>query len=89
MLTVSMLKSEITQVLNIALSSIHTMTVVKKKVHAVRTRTPAHILQDCPLFTAQKNQTWPEGADLNTKLWGSATNLELTTSFVTTTELRI
>ena len=52
-------------------------------------QTPAHILQNCPLFTAQRNQTWPEGADLNTKLWGSATDLELTTSFVTSTGLKI
>ena len=24
-------------------------------------QTPAHILQDCTLFTVQRNQTWPEG----------------------------
>ena len=48
-------------------------------------QTPAHILQDCPLFTTQRTQTWPEGADLHTKLWGSAIDLERTTSFVAST----
>ena len=38
-------------------------------LHSVR---PVHILQDCPIFTAQHSQTWPRGADLNTKPWGSA-----------------
>ena len=33
-------------------------------------QTPAHALQDCGLFTAQRNQTWPEGANLITKCPG-------------------
>ena len=30
----------------------------------LNSKTPAHIQRDCPLFTVQKNQTWPECADL-------------------------
>ena len=39
----------------------------REKHNTQSDQTPAHILQDCSLFTAQKNQAWPEGADLNTK----------------------
>ena len=52
-------------------------------------QTPAHILQDCPLFTAQRDQMWPDGTDLNTKLWGSASNLEKTTTYMTNIDLRV
>ena len=65
-------------------------TKLRDLVPCAPNRPQPHILQDCPLFTAQRNQRpGQRDADLNTKLWGSATNLELTTSFVTTTELRI
>ena len=52
-------------------------------------QTPAHILQDCHLYTAQRNQTWPEGADLNTKLWGTAADLSLTAAFIDSTDLTL
>ena len=52
-------------------------------------QTPAHILQDCSLYTAQRNQTWPEEVDLNTKLWGPTIDLEKTARFVASTGLRI
>ena len=89
-------------------------------------QTSAHILQDCLLFTVQRTQTsthpaglsplhspenpgadlnthpvglsplhspenpdLAEGADFNTRLLGKATDMELTTSFVASTELRI
>lgn len=52
-------------------------------------QTPTHILQDCPLYTSQRNQAWPHGADLNTKLWGSVADLHVTIHFVTATGLTI
>ena len=52
-------------------------------------QTPAHILQDCPLHAAQRGRTWPEGADLNTKLWGTAADLEKTAHFMTSVNLKI
>ena len=58
-------------------------------LHSVRPDAYSHILQDCPIFTAQRNQTRPRGADLNTKLWGSAADRGLTTDFMTATGLRV
>ena len=52
-------------------------------------QTSAHILQDCPLFDEQRQQSWPEGADLNTKLWGTAADLHRTSSFMAALGLRI
>jgi len=46
--------------------------------------TPTYNLQDCILSTNQWTQTWPEGADLQTKLWVSAAGLECTTRFIDT-----
>ena len=43
-----------------------------------------------PTATAERRQlTWPQGADLATKLWGSAENLYRTTGFVASTGLKI
>ena len=53
--------------------------------------TPEHILQDCPLYTELRNKHWPEGATLETKLWGNIENLTATATdtFITDTELEV
>ncbi|KAK7488803.1 hypothetical protein BaRGS_00019938 [Batillaria attramentaria] len=59
-----------------------------------RCRTPAHILQDCPLFTAQRNQGPAGGTsrfqhcDQAVGVGRSRIGRELTTSLVDSTELR-
>ena len=35
-------------------------------------QTPNHVLQSCPKYAEKCPLTWPQGADLTTKLWGSA-----------------
>jgi hypothetical protein len=40
-----------------------------------REQTPYHILQDCPLFEVQCQQTWPEDLDSQTELWVTETDL--------------
>ena len=52
-------------------------------------QTPAHILQDCPLFEEQRQETWPGGADLNMKLWGTAADLHRTSGFLAALGLRV
>ena len=44
-------------------------------------QTPAHALQDFPLYDEMRQQTWPEGADLDTKLWATAADLYRTSRF--------
>lgn len=44
-------------------------------------QTPSHILQDCPLYEELRQQSWPGGMDLKTKLWGTAEDLRRTSSF--------
>ena len=52
-------------------------------------QTPAHILQDCPLFEEQRQETWPGGADLKMKLWGTAADLHRTSGFLAALGLRV
>ena len=52
-------------------------------------QTPSHILQDCPLFAEMRQQTWPGGADLHNKLWGTADDLHRTSSFAASLGLQI
>ena len=52
-------------------------------------QTPEHGLQACPLFDDQRKDVWPDETDLETKLWGTADNLCLTTRFTTSIGLQI
>ena len=52
-------------------------------------QTPDHILQSCPKYAERRQLTWPQGADLVTKLWGSAEDLYRMTGFVASTRLKI
>ena len=52
-------------------------------------QTPEHVLQACPLFDDQRKDVWPDETDLETKLWGTADNLRLTTRFTTSIGLQI
>jgi hypothetical protein len=46
-------------------------------------QTPEHILQSCPLWrTQQRDLTWPNGATLAGKLWGSAEELKRIAKFI-------
>ena len=48
-----------------------------------------HVLQDCPLWDAQRRQAWPEEEPVNTKLWGTANDLRRTIQFLTTLGLKV
>ena len=48
-----------------------------------------HVLQSCPKYAERRQLTWPQGADLATKLWGSAEDLFRTAGFVASTGLKI
>ena len=52
-------------------------------------QTPDHVLQSCPKYAERRQLTWPQGADLTTKLWGSAEDLYRTAGFVASTRLKI
>ena len=52
-------------------------------------QTPDHVLQPCPKYAERRQLTWPKGADLATKLWGSAEDLYQTAGFVASTRLKI
>ena len=52
-------------------------------------KTPDHALQSCPKYAERCQLTWPQGADLATKLWGSAEDLYRTAGFVASTGLKI
>ena len=52
-------------------------------------QTPDHVLQSCPKYAEKRQLTWPQGADLATKLWGSAEDLYRTAGFVASTGLKI
>ena len=51
--------------------------------------TPEHILQDCPRFSGERQKTWPEAVDVQTKLWGSVADLAQTAGFIATLGLRV
>ena len=48
-----------------------------------------NVLQSCPKYTERRQLTWPQGAGLATKLWGSAEDLYRTAGFVASTGLKI
>ena len=52
-------------------------------------QTADHILQSCPKYAERRQLTWPQGADLTTKLWGSAEDLYQMAGFVASTGLKI
>ena len=52
-------------------------------------QTPDHVLQSCPKYAKRRQLTWRQGADLATKLWGSAEDLYRTAGFVASTGLKI
>ena len=52
-------------------------------------QTPDYVLQSCPKYAERRQLTWPQGADLATKLWGSAEDLYRTAHFVASTGLKI
>ena len=52
-------------------------------------QTPDHVLQFCPKYAERRQLTWPQDADLATKLWGSAEDLYRTAGFVASDGLRI
>ena len=45
-------------------------------------QTPDHVLHTCPIYTERRQLTWPQGADLAAKLWGSAEGLYRTAGYV-------
>ncbi|KAK7096645.1 hypothetical protein V1264_003726 [Littorina saxatilis] len=51
-------------------------------------QTVEHVLNTCTNFTLLRNQIWPEGATLETKLWGTSEDLKATFQFTTAAELR-
>ena len=52
-------------------------------------QTPVHILQDCKLFSKQRNEMWPIPTDSNTKLWGNEEDLSITSRFTTSLGVKI
>ena len=52
-------------------------------------QTPEHILQSCPLYDNLRRATWPNGEDVQEKLWGAAESLRRTTDFILTTKINI
>ena len=52
-------------------------------------QTQDHVLQSCPKYTEKRQLTWPHGADLATKLWGSTEDLYRMAGFVASTGLKI
>ena len=48
-----------------------------------------HVLQSCPKYAERRQLTWPQGADLATKLWGSAEDLYRKAGFVASTGLKM
>jgi hypothetical protein len=58
------------------------------KGNASNQQTPSYALQECPLFQARQGTTWPEGEDLNQKLWGPKEDLVKTAHLMTIRGLR-
>ena len=52
-------------------------------------QTPDRVHQSCPKYAERRQLTWPHGADLATKLLGSAEDLYRTADFVASTGLKI
>ena len=47
------------------------------------------VLQECRLFEAERNATWPRHTSLQEKLYGSREELERTTHFIWNIELQV
>ena len=45
--------------------------------------------QLCPLFEAERNDTWPQHTSLQEKLYGSREELERTMHFISNIELQV
>ena len=45
-------------------------------------QTPSHILQECPLFSVNRQKWWPTETPVNIKLWGSKPDLLQTIGFI-------
>jgi len=52
-------------------------------------QTTEHILQRCPQFQRQRDQTWPSVTSLEAKLYGSRVDLELTTAFIKECSIKV
>ena len=52
-------------------------------------QTPNHFLQSCPHYNRKRQHIWPVSTTMDTKLWGSANDIHLTTHFATLTGQRI
>ena len=52
-------------------------------------QTPDHVLQSCPKQAERRQLTWPQGADLVTKLCSSAEDLYRTAGFMASIGLNI
>ena len=52
-------------------------------------QTVQHILQDCPIYTELRGETWRGEVDYLEKLWGPASELLKTTAFMRRTGLKI
>ena len=48
-----------------------------------------HVLQMCPLLAEKRSKLWPTPVDINTKLYGSLTDLQRTANFIADSELTI
>ena len=54
-----------------------------------KSQTPEHILQSCPLHDELRQATWPEGEDLQEKLWEAAESLRRTADFIIATKMDV
>ena len=50
---------------------------------------PTHILQNCPLLTPERTSLWPNGAEMQEKLWGGLNDLKKTALFIRNTNIPI
>ena len=53
------------------------------------TQTPEHVLQFCPNYNLQREETWQGEVGLQEKLYGTAADLQRTTAFIKSTGLTI
>ena len=52
-------------------------------------QTPEHVLLHCPTHETLRQQTWPEGTELQRQLWGARPDLEKTVGFIMKTGLLV
>ena len=51
--------------------------------------TTEHVLQVCPRFNFERNNTWPQVTELVRKLYGCAEDMRKTCDFINTTGLKV